>query len=94
MERGILNPPPAPLRISYDAYCKISSEIYMIQDTLDNLNLELEHLEDTWVEHTPIMGCLQTSIDVIEHILDEKKRWKDNMWKKIEELRLQHGSQR
>jgi|TARA_B110000263_G_C15274518_1_gene495203 hypothetical protein len=94
MERGLLSPTPSHLRVSYDAYCKISSEIYMIQDTLDNLNLELERLEDTWVEHTPIMGCIQTSIDVVEHILNEKQGIKDNIWTNIEKLRLQHGGQR
>ena len=34
------------------------------QDKADKKH-ELEIMEDTWVESTPIMGCLQTSIDFI-----------------------------
>jgi hypothetical protein len=70
-------------------YIKLTDEINMIQDTLDNLSLELEHLEDTWVESTPIINCLMTSIDVINHILKEKQGLRDTQARMIQEIRGQ-----
>ena len=70
-------------------YIKLTDEINMIQDTLDNLSLELEHLEDTWVESTPIINCLMTSIDVINHILKEKQGLRDTQARMMQEIRGQ-----
>ena len=70
-------------------YIKLTDEINMIQDTLDNLSLELEHLEDTWVESIPIINCLMTSIDVINHILKEKQGLRDTQARMIQEIRGQ-----
>ena len=60
------------LPIAAKAYTKCFDEVSLLEDTLDSLNIELGKVEDTWLELTPVMSTLQTSIDVIEHILREK----------------------
>ena len=70
-----------------DTYCKYSSEMYQLKDLLSSLKHELEIMEDTWVESTPIMGCLQTSIDVTEHITKELEQKRQACWRQIEKKR-------
>ena len=79
------------LSTSYEVYKKLTSEVNMLEETLDNLSVELEKLEDTWVEATPIIGCFQTSVDVVKHILKEKRDSKKVQWKIILELREEQG---
>ena len=78
------------LTTSYKVYEKLKNEIDMLQEAYDTLSIELEKMEDTWVEHTPIMGCLQTSMDVIKHIMTEKTGLRDTQWRMIKELRSQY----
>ena len=77
------------LRIAEELYCKMVEDIGMLQETLDNLGIDLEKLEDTWVESTPIINCLMTTIDVINHILEGKQGLRDTQARMIQEIRGQ-----
>ena len=77
----------SPLLYWEERYNSLSSQKHQIQDTLDMLSIELEKLEDTWVESTPIMGCLQTSMDVIKHIIKQIEDSQDITWRQIERTR-------
>ena len=70
-----------------DVYCRYSSEMYQLQDLLSALKHELEIMEDTWVESTPIMGCIQTSIEVTEHIIKDLEQKRQATWRQIEKKR-------
>jgi chromosome segregation ATPase len=78
------------LTASYKVYEKLKNEIDMLEEAYNSLGTELEKMEDTWVEATPIIGCLQTSMDVIKHILNEKKGLRDTQWRMIVELRKEY----
>ena len=82
------------LRIAEELYCKMVEDIEMLQETLDNLGIDLEKLEDTWVESTPIMGCFMTTIDVVNHIIKEKQALRDECFKRIKECRSPGGDWR
>jgi|LWDU01.1.fsa_nt_gi hypothetical protein len=79
------------LRIAEDVYKKITEEIFMLQDETKFLSREMDTLEDTWVESTPIMGCFMTTLDVVNHILKEKQALRDECWKRIKECRSPGG---
>jgi hypothetical protein len=79
------------LRIAEELYCKITEEIFMLQDETKFLSREMDKMEDTWVESTPIMGCFMTTLDVVNHIIKEKQALRDECFKKIKECRNPGG---